>query len=139
MKERVRPALVALSLLGLLGIALILFVVYDVLWTTKTTYGQMHLEDEKQFSKYNFELADVNLLRQSFTSYEAEAKRLLAAGLVKPAYEQVMKCSHAFNLLDARGAISVSERVTYIGRVRAVACAVAQAYYKLQTPEGVPA
>src|SRR5450631_910484 len=58
--------------------------VYDVLWTSKTTYGEMHLEDEKQFSKYNFELADVNLLRQSFTNCEAEAKRLLAAGLIKP-------------------------------------------------------
>src|SRR5229473_145368 len=109
--------------------------VFDVLWTSKTTYGEMHLEDERQFSKYNFELADVNLLRESFTNYEKEAKRLLAAGLVKPAYEQVMKCSHTFNLLDARGAISVSERVTYIARVRAIACAVAQAYYKQQTPE----
>ncbi len=112
--------------------------VYDVLWTSKTTYGEMHLEDEKQFSKYNFELADVNMLRQSFTNYETESKRLLAAGLVKPAYEQVMKCSHSFNLLDARGAISVSERVTYIARVRSIACAVAQAYHKLQTIE-VPA
>src|SRR5207302_11136324 len=104
--------------------------VFDVLWTAKTTYGDRHLEGERQFSNYNFELGDVDLLRQRFTSYEAEAKRLLAAGLVKPAYEQVMKCSHIFNLLDARGAISVSERVTYIARVRGVACAVAQAYVK---------
>src|SRR5258705_9485122 len=93
--------------------------VFDIHWTDKTTYGEMHLEDEKQFSKYNFELADVELLRRTFTSSETEAKRLLDAGLIKPAYEQVMKCSHAFNLLDARGAISVSERVTYIARVRA--------------------
>src|SRR5262249_24471680 len=112
--------------------------VYDVLWTAKTTYGEMHLEDEKQFSKYNFELADVNLLRHSFTNYEAESKRLLEAGLVMPAYEHVMKCSHAFNLLDARGAISVSERVPFIARVRAIACAVAQAYAKRETAE-VPA
>ena len=94
--------------------------VFDILWNGRTTYGQIHLDDERQFSKYNFELADIPLLRQSFTSYEGEARRLLSAGVVKPAYECVMKCSHAFNLLDARGAISVSERVTYIARVRAL-------------------
>ena len=102
--------------------------VFDVIWTGKTTYGDIHLKDEQEFSKYNFELADVPLLRQSFSNYEAEAKRLLVAGVIKPAYEQVMKCSHTFNLLDARGAISVSERVHFIARVRALACKVAQAY-----------
>jgi glycyl-tRNA synthetase alpha chain len=102
--------------------------VYDLIWTGKTTYGHVHLEDERQFSKYNFEIADVPALKQAFTHHEAETKRLLDAGLVRPAYEQVMKCSHAFNLLQARGAISVSERVTYVARVRALACKVAQAY-----------
>ena len=104
--------------------------VYDVLWAPGVTYGQLHLEDEKQFSRYNFELSDPVLLRQLFNGFESEARRLLAAGLVKPAYEHVMKCSHTFNLLDARGAISVSERVHFIARVRALACAVAQAYVK---------
>jgi glycyl-tRNA synthetase alpha chain len=102
--------------------------VYDILWSPKVTYGQMHLEDERQFSKYNFELADVDALKAAFTQHEAETRRLLAAGLVRPAYEQVMKCSHLFNLLQARGAISVSERVTYVARVRGIACKVAQAY-----------
>jgi glycyl-tRNA synthetase alpha chain len=102
--------------------------VYDVVWTGKTTYGQVHLEDERQFSKYNFEVADVPALKLAFTHHETETKRLLEAELVRPAYEQVMKCSHAFNLLQARGAISVSERVTYVARVRNLACRVAQAY-----------
>jgi len=114
--------------------------VFDVVWAPKITYGHMHLEDERQFSKYNFETADVEMLKRHFNDYEAEAKRLLAEGLVRPAYEQVMKCSHAFNLLQARGAIAVSERVTYIARVRALACKVAQAYARPPretTPEEV--
>jgi glycyl-tRNA synthetase alpha chain len=100
--------------------------VYDILWAPKVTYGQMHLEDEKQFSRYNFELADVPALKAAFTHHETETKRLLAAGVVRPAYEQVMKCSHLFNLLQARGAISVLERVAYVARVRALACKVAR-------------
>jgi glycyl-tRNA synthetase alpha chain len=102
--------------------------VFDVIWAAGTTYGQVHLDDEKQFSRYNFEVADVEGLRRQFNEYEGEAKRLLSLGLIRPAYDQVMKCSHTFNLLDARGAISVSERVTFIARVRGLACAVAQAY-----------
>ena len=102
--------------------------VYDVVWCPGVTYGQMHLKDEQEFSKYNFELADVNLLRNAFTAHEGEVNRLLDAGLVRPAYEHVMKCSHTFNLLDARGAISVSERVTYVARVRALACRVSRAF-----------
>lgn len=112
--------------------------VFDIVWTPGVTYGQMHLEDEQQFSKYNFELANVELLRHAFTDYETEAKRLLGAGLVKPAYDQVMKCSHTFNLLQARGAISVSERVGYIARVRNLACQVAQRYAaKFEKPEAI--
>ncbi len=102
--------------------------VYDVVWCPGTTYGQMHLKDEQEFSKYNFEAADVDMLRKAFTAYEGEVNRLLDAGLVRPAYEHVMKCSHTFNLLDARGAISVSERVTYVARVRALACRVSRAF-----------
>jgi len=102
--------------------------VYDVLWNDDITYGDVHLEDEKQFSKYNFESADVELLRRHFLDWEKEAGRLMSEGLVLPAYDAVMKCSHTFNLLDARGAISVSERTGYVGRVRKLARKVAEAY-----------
>ncbi len=102
--------------------------VYDVLWTPKTTYGQVHLEDEKQFSKYNFETADIEMLRRHFTDWEKEAQRLMDEKIVLPAYDAVMKCSHLFNLLDARRAISVTERVGYIGRVRNLARRVAEQY-----------
>jgi glycyl-tRNA synthetase alpha chain len=102
--------------------------VYDILWNDELTYGYVHLEDEKQFSKYNFEAADVGLLRSAFDSYEAECRRLLAVNLVLPAYDYVMKASHAFNLLDARRAISVSQRVSYITRIRGLASTVAGKY-----------
>ncbi|MBL0059695.1 MAG: glycine--tRNA ligase subunit alpha [Elusimicrobia bacterium] len=108
--------------------------VYDVLWTADTTYGQVHLEDEKQFSRYNFEEADVEKLRRHFDDWEGEAKRLVEKGLVLPAYDAVMKCSHLFNLLDARRAISVTERVTYIGRVRGLARRAAESYLKADSP-----
>jgi glycyl-tRNA synthetase alpha chain len=108
--------------------------VYDVLWTAKVPYGQVHLEDEKQFSAYNFEAADVPTLRRHFDDWEAEAGRLLDRGLVLPAYDAVMKCSHLFNLLDARRAISVTERVTYIARVRALARRTAEGYLRLTAP-----
>ena len=91
---------------------------------------------EKEFSKYNFEVADVSALRRMFIDYETEAKRLLGMGLVGPGYDQVMKCSHAFNLLQARGAISVSERVGYVARVRGLACMAAQRYVeKIEGPK----
>jgi glycyl-tRNA synthetase alpha chain len=102
--------------------------VYDVVWTPGVSYGDVHLNDEREYSKYNFEAADVAILRRMFTDDEAEAKRLLSLGLIRPAYDQVMKCSHFFNLLQARGAISVSERVGYVARVRNLACQVAQRY-----------
>jgi glycyl-tRNA synthetase alpha chain len=108
--------------------------VYDVMWTPSTTYGQVHLEDERQFSRYNFEEADVAQLRRHFDDWEAEARRLLDKELVLPAYDAVMKCSHLFNLLDARRALSVTERVTYIARVRGLARRSAEAY--VQTPAG---
>ena len=80
----------------------------------------------------------MELLFQHFAQYEAEAKRLIEAGLVLPAYEMVLKCSHTFNLLDARGAISVTERAAYIGRVRALARLVAQAYHDSREKLGFP-
>ncbi|MGD9946003.1 MAG: glycine--tRNA ligase subunit alpha, partial [Burkholderiaceae bacterium] len=87
---------------------------------------------------YNFEHSNAVMLFRHFDEYEAEAARLIRAALALPAYEMVMKCSHTFNLLDARGAISVTERAAYIGRVRALARAVAQAYYEARERLGFP-
>ncbi|MFA5779526.1 MAG: glycine--tRNA ligase subunit alpha [Elusimicrobiota bacterium] len=102
--------------------------VYEIMWNDELTYGDIHLEDEKQFSKYNFEEADVDLLRELFEKYEKECKHLLTKNLVLPAYDFVMKTSHIFNLLDARRVISVSQRVSYITRVRNLASEVAKKY-----------
>jgi glycyl-tRNA synthetase alpha chain len=102
--------------------------VFDLEWTTGVKYGDIHLEDEKQFSKYNFEAADVKLLMTTFTGYEAEGKRLIGQDLVLPAYDCCMKTSHLFNLLDARGALSVAERTAYIARVRGLARLCAEGY-----------
>lgn len=104
--------------------------VYDLMWTDDVTYGDVHLEDERQWSKYNFEVADTKMLLQHFNDWEAEAKKLVEQNLVLPAYDAVMKCSHLFNLLDARSAISVSERVSYVLRVRTLAKMVAEGYMK---------
>ncbi|WP_413853036.1 glycine--tRNA ligase subunit alpha [Candidatus Ruminimicrobium bovinum] len=104
--------------------------VYDLMWTDDVTYGYVHLEDERQWSKYNFEVADTKMLLQHFNDWEAEAKKLVEQNLVLPAYDAVMKCSHLFNLLDARSAISVSERVSYVLRVRTLAKLVAEGYMK---------
>ena len=104
--------------------------VYDLMWTDDVTYGDVHLEDERQWSKYNFEVADTKMLLQHFNDWEAEAKKLVEQGLVLPAYDAVMKGSHLFNLLDARSAISVSERVSYVLRVRTLAKMVAEGYMK---------
>jgi glycyl-tRNA synthetase alpha chain len=110
--------------------------VYDVAWNEKVTYGRVHLEDERQFSAYNFEAADVPQLLRHFSDWEAEANRLMERGLVRPAYDAVMKCSHLFNMLDARRAISVTERVGYIARVRALARRTAEQYVG-KTPAAV--
>jgi glycyl-tRNA synthetase alpha chain len=105
--------------------------VYELAWDeTGRTYGDLHLPFEKQFSAYNFEKADVEMLRRHFDEYEKEAKSLLAAGLYLPAYDMTMKCSHTFNLLDARGAISVAERAVMIGRVRGMAKKAAELHLK---------
>jgi glycyl-tRNA synthetase alpha chain len=112
--------------------------VYDLVWTPGVTYGDVYHQNEVEQSKYNFEESDAKWLLALFGDYEREAKRLMAAGLALPAYEMVMKCSHTFNLLDARGAISVTERAAYIGRVRALARAVAQAYLESRERLGFP-
>jgi glycyl-tRNA synthetase alpha chain len=105
--------------------------VYDLQWNDELTYGDVHKEDEKEWSHYNFEYANVNMLKQHFTDWEKQAQELSQKDLPLPAYDAVMKCSHLFNLLDARGAISVSERVGYILRVRAIAKIVAEKYLEI--------
>ena len=112
--------------------------VFDLTWTPGVTYGDVYHQNEVEQSKYNFEHSNVNWLLEQFNMFEQEAKRLMEAGLPLPGFEQVMKCSHAFNLLDARGAISVTERAAYIGRVRALARLVAQAYYNSREALGFP-
>jgi glycyl-tRNA synthetase alpha chain len=110
--------------------------VFDIIWTTRKvekdlqviTYKDIHLADEKEFSKYNFEDADVDMLYNLFNMYEKEAKSLIEKKLTGPAYDFVLKTSHTFNLLEARGAISVTERTHYIGRIRNLARAAAALY-----------
>ena len=112
--------------------------VYDLVWVDGVKYGDVYHQNEVEQSRHNFELANADLLFRHFGEYEAEAKRLIEAQCVLPAYEMVLRCSHSFNLLDARGAISVTERATYIARVRALARAVAQAYYDSRDALGFP-
>ena len=112
--------------------------VYDLVWTDGVTYRDVFHQNEVEQSTYNFEHANAPMLFRHFDEYEAEAQRLIAAELALPAYEMVMKCSHSFNLLDARGAISVTERAAYIGRVRALARAVANAYHASRERLGFP-
>jgi glycyl-tRNA synthetase alpha chain len=102
--------------------------VFDLVWTKGITYGQIYQEAEAQYSRYNFEEADVQMLLSTFTGFEAESRRLSEAGLFLPAYDYCLKTSHLFNLLDARGAISVTERTGYIARVRALARKCAEGY-----------
>ena len=102
--------------------------VYDLKWNENILYGDVHLETEKQFSRYNFEASGKERLFQWFDTYEAEAKNMLEQELVLPAYDFTLKCSHAFNQLDARGAISVTERTGFIGRVRNLARLCAERY-----------
>jgi glycyl-tRNA synthetase alpha chain len=110
--------------------------VFDLQWAPGVTYRDVYHQNEVEQSTYNFEHANVEMLLLQFSNYEKEAKRLFEAGLALPGYEMVMKCSHSFNLLDARGAISVTERAAYIGRVRALARAAANAYYQSRKVRG---
>jgi glycyl-tRNA synthetase alpha chain len=112
--------------------------VFDLVWTPGVTYRDVYHQNEVEQSRYNFELSNVALLFDLFKNFEMEAKRLIDAQCVLPGYEMVLKASHTFNLLDARGAISVTERAAYIGRVRALARAVAQAYYESRERLGFP-
>lgn len=107
--------------------------VYDLIWVEqpdgkKVTYGEVFLRNEQEFSAYNFEHANVDFLQQQFDQAEGDCKKLSENNLFLPAYEEVIKASHAFNLLDARGAISVAERQRFIGRVRGLSRTVAQGY-----------
>jgi glycyl-tRNA synthetase alpha chain len=112
--------------------------VYDLVWTDGVKYRDVFHQNEVEQSTYNFEHANAAMLFRHFDEYESEAQRLIAAELALPAYEMVMKCSHSFNLLDARGAISVTERAAYIGRVRALSRAVANAYHASRERLGFP-
>jgi glycyl-tRNA synthetase alpha chain len=102
--------------------------VFDLIWADGVTYGDIHHQGEVEWSIYNFEEADINMLFTLFEFYEKESERLIEKNLVLPAYDYCLKCSHTFNLLDARGAISVKERTNYISRIRKLARQIAEAY-----------
>jgi len=108
---------------------------FELVWAPGVTWGDVFRENERQFSVYNFQEADVTMLARHFEDSERECERLLERGLPLPAYDHVLKCSHAFNLLDARGAISVTERAAYIARVRALARQVALGYLRSEDGE----
>jgi glycyl-tRNA synthetase alpha chain len=107
--------------------------VFDIKWNKNITYRDIHFRGEVEYSIYNFEEADVSLLKDLFDKFEKEANRLLDRGLVLPGYDYVIKCSHIFNLLDARGVLSPIERANYIGRVRGIAKKTAEKW--LETEE----
>ena len=112
--------------------------VYNLKWNDSVSYGDLRHQAEVEHSTYNFEQADVKMLFALFDMYEAECRRVVAASLVLPAYEYCLKCSHTFNLLDARGAISVTERTGYIARVRNLARACGEAYLEQRKTMGFP-
>ncbi|MDX1502436.1 MAG: glycine--tRNA ligase subunit alpha [Thermoanaerobaculia bacterium] len=113
--------------------------VYDVAWVDGgPSYGEVRQQDEAEMSRYYFELADVEFLQASFAGCESEATRCLEAGAVIPAYEAALRCSHLFNVLDARGAVSVTERVALIGRIRRLAVACAHEYVASRERLGFP-
>ena len=108
--------------------------IYRVAWGPRATYGALHLTGEREGSAYNFRHADIPFHQQLFTSYEEQAQRLLDANVLMPAYELLLKCSHTFNLLDARGAISQSDRPRFILRIRTLAKRCAELYLERQQP-----
>lgn len=112
--------------------------VYDIKWVEGIKYGDIFHHLEYDYSLYNFEIADTEMLFKTFTLYEAECEEIINKGLGQPAYDYVLKCSHIFNLLDARGAISVTERTGYIGRVRRLARLSAQVYLGEREKLGFP-
>ncbi|MBE9547745.1 MAG: glycine--tRNA ligase subunit alpha [Proteobacteria bacterium] len=112
--------------------------VYDLEWTEGVKYGDVHHRGEVEFSTYNFEEADIEMSRKLFDMYEAESIKMAEKNLVLPTYDYCLKCSHIFNILDARGAISVTERTSYIGRVRNLARLSAEGYLKQREEMGYP-
>ena len=112
--------------------------VYKLKWTESMTYGDVYLQNEREQSAYNFEHSDAEFLFSAFTAHEKQARHLIDSQLALPAYEQVLKAAHSFNLLDARGAISVTERAAYMGRIRNLARSVAQSYYDSRERVGFP-
>lgn len=108
--------------------------VFDLEWSAGVTYGDIYRESEAQWSRYNFDVADTELLFSQFENYEQECERCLAEGIPLPAYDYVIKCSHTFNLLDSRGVISVTDRTGYIARVRNLARRCAEMYLKQLVP-----
>ncbi|MEW6427980.1 MAG: glycine--tRNA ligase subunit alpha [Thermodesulfobacteriota bacterium] len=112
--------------------------VYDIAWNDTVKYGQIFHQAEVEFSRFNFEEANVEALLSFFNTFEAEAHRLLEKELILPAYDYCLKCSHTFNLLDARKAISVAERTRYIGRIRNIARKVALQYIAQREAMGHP-
>ncbi|SHO51957.1 glycine--tRNA ligase subunit alpha [Desulfopila aestuarii] len=112
--------------------------VYDIKWNDNVTYGEIFHQAEVEFSTFNFEEANVERLIDFFNIYEEEALKLVAKNLILPAYDYCLKCSHTFNLLDARKAISVAERTRYIGRIRNIARKVAESYVVQREEMGYP-
>lgn len=112
--------------------------VFDILWTKDVTYGEIYLQNEIEQSKYNFEVSDANNLFVMFDLYTKEANNCIEKELVLPAYDYVLKCSHSFNLLDARGVISKDERANFIGRIRRMASEVARLYSAQREALGYP-
>ncbi len=112
--------------------------VYDLAWAPGMSWGDVYRENERQFSAYNFEHAPVEVLTRRFAEYEEECDLLLGRELPLPAYDATLKCSHTFNLLDARGAISATERAAYIGRVRTLARRVAQLFVEREARADAP-
>jgi len=112
--------------------------VYNLLWNNRLCYGDIHKKGEWELSRYNFDLADVDMLLKMFDMYEKEAIRISGEGLVLPAYDYCLKCSHSFNLLDARGAISVTERTHYIDRIRNLARLSSKNYLAQRKAMGYP-
>jgi glycyl-tRNA synthetase alpha chain len=111
---------------------------FDLEWAPGVTWGDVYRESEREWSVYNFEKAPVEVLTGRFDEHEAECRLLIEERLPLPAYDQVLKCSHTFNLLDARGALSATERAAYIGRVRNLARSVAQLYVEMETDGDAP-
>jgi glycyl-tRNA synthetase alpha chain len=112
--------------------------VYDLIWNENVTYGDVHKKGEWENSVYCFEIADVEMLLKMFDMCEQESLKISEKRIVLPAYDYCLKCSHIFNILEARGAISVTERTSFIGRIRELASLVAKNYLKQREEMGFP-